>query len=192
MGTPVGGVRRGKRGAIRGGRGRQTWGGSGPRVGVRGSSSGPWGVMAVPREPEAVRVAPRGGGGMMALWGVGEPGAGVSCGRGGAAVPFVGVCPSAGPAGQLEGRLRCQGGIVRCCQVLGGGDKASRPPWMRRVGGLRPVRWMRCRGWQVVRVQWLLRGVSRVGVALGGLGSFGVGVVAGRIRFLVGRGGPWW
>ena len=40
-------------------------------------------------------------------------------------------------------------------------------------------------GWQVVRVQWCLRGLSRVGLASGGLAFAGVGVVAVRIRFLV-------
>ena len=72
--------------------------------------------------------------------------------------------------------------------IFWGRVKASHPPWIPRVGGLRCVRWVRWRGWQVVRVQWWLRGVSRLVASLEGLGSFGVGVVAGRIRFLVGVG----
>ena len=42
---------------------------------------------------------------------------------------------------------------------------------------------MRRRWRQVVRVQWLLAGLFRVGLGLGG--PFGVDVGAGRIRFLV-------
>ena len=40
----------------------------------------------------------------------------------------------------------------------------------------------------MVGVQWLFGVVPRVGVGLGGLGSFGVDVVAGGIRYLVGAG----
>ena len=40
----------------------------------------------------------------------------------------------------------------------------------------------------MVRAQWWLRGVSWLGMASGRVGSFGLGVLAGRIRFLVGAG----
>ena len=73
-----------------------------------------------------------------------------------------------------------------------GGGEVPRPPWICRVGVLRRVRWVRACWWQVVRVQWLLGWLSRVGLGLGGLGSFAVDVVAGRIPLLVGGGGPWW
>ena len=73
---------------------------------------------------------------------------------------------------------------MRCCRVV------SHPLWIRCVGGLRRAGWVRLRGLQVVRVQWWWKGLSRSGVAfLGGLGSSGVCVVAGRIRFLEGGAG---
>ena len=103
-------------------------------------------------------------------------------------MPFVGAGTCAGRAGPFGGHRRCQGGLVRCCRVCGGRVKASRPPWIRRVGGLLRVRWVPWREWQVVRVQWWLRGVSRVGVAFRGLKFFSLGVVAGPIWFLVGGG----
>ena len=58
-----------------------------------------------------------------------------------------------------------------------GGGEGTHPPWICHVGVLRRVRWIWRRWRQVVRV-W--------GVGLGG--PFGVDVVAGRIRFLVGGG----
>ena len=48
------------------------------------------------------------------------------------------------------------------------------------------MRWMQQRWRQVVRVQWLLGGLSRVGVGLGG--PFFVDVVAGQRRFFVDAG----
>ena len=104
-------------------------------------------------------------------------------------MPFEGAGSSAGRVGQLG---RCPwrlGGLLRCCRVSGGGG-VPRPPCNCCVGVLRRVRWVRRRGRQLVRVQWWLRGVSRVGRGFGGLGSFGVDVVAGEVRFLVGGGRP--
>ena len=68
-----------------------------------------------------------------------------------------------------------------------GGGGVPHPPWIRRVRMWRRVRWMWRRWRQVVRVQWLLGGLSRVGLGLGG--AFGEDVVAGWIRLLVGGGG---
>ena len=59
-----------------------------------------------------------------------------------------------------------------------GGGEGPHPPWICRVEVLRWVRLMWRRLWQLVQV---------------GSGSpFGVDVVAGQIRFLVGGGWPWW
>ena len=63
--------------------------------------------------------------------------------------------------------------------------EVSRPPWICSVEVFYRERWVRRWGRGVVRVQWLVRGSSRVGMGLGGLGSFGVDVVAWQIRFLV-------
>ena len=66
------------------------------------------------------------------------------------------------------------------------GGVVPHPPWICGVRVWRRVRWM-WRWWrQVVRVQWLLGGLSRLGVGLGS--PFGLHVVARRIRFLVGGG----
>ena len=117
----------------------------------------------------------------------------MSCRRGGGAVPFVRARSCAGRAGPVRRRPWCLGGLVRCCSGLGGRGKPSHSPWIRAVGGLQRVRWVRRRGWQVVRVQWWLSGGFRIRVGLWGLASLGLGVVAGRIWFLVGsRRRFWW
>ena len=75
----------------------------------------------------------------------------------------------------------------------GGGRRVPQPAWICRLGVWRQVKWMRrrWRRWRhVVRPQWLLGGLSRLGVGLGG--PFSVDVVAGWILLLVGGGGPWW
>ena len=124
----------------------------------------------------------------MASWGAQEPWAVVSCGGGVGSLLFEGAGSSEGQAGPPGRHRRRLGGLARCCRVLGGGGGLSRPPWTCRVGVFCGVRWVRRRGGQVVRVQWLLGGLSQAGVGFGGPGSFGVEDVAGRIRLLVGGG----
>ena len=86
-----------------------------------------------------------------------------------------------GHSGGVDGALGALRGAAR--YGVGG---APHPPWICPVGVWRRVRWMR-RWWrQVVRVHWLLWGLSRLGLGLGG--PFGVDVVARQIRFLVGVG----
>ena len=87
-------------------------------------------------------------------------------GGGGAIVGALSSVEGSGPHGVRGG---CHTGVLRCCRVWGGRWKAPRPPWICRLGGLRRVRWVLWREWQVVRVQWWLREVSRVAVAFGGL-----------------------
>ena len=85
-----------------------------------------------------------------------------------------------GQSGGVDGAW----GALRGATWYWGGGEIPHPPWLCRVGVWRRVRWMQGRWRQVVRVQWLLRGLSRTGLGLEG--PFGVDVVAGRIRFLVG------
>ena len=96
-------------------------------------------------------------------------------------MPFVRVGSSAGRARSLRGASVATRGR-RSVLPDNRGERESLPP---SVNPLCRVRWL---GWQVVQIQWLLRGVCWVWAALGGLGSFCVGVVVGRIRFQVGRG----
>ena len=107
---------------------------------------------------------------------------GVSCGGGAGALPFAGLSPVMWPVWPLGRRRRGIRDPEWCCWVLCGGGKVPH----HRVGVLRRVRRMRRRRRQVVRVRLLLGGLSWVGVGLGG--PFGMDVVAGRIRFLVGGG----
>ena len=148
------------------------------------AGAGPWGGIAVPQGAGAVRVGPRVG---EARWHRGKRESwGRECLAGGVggAVPLVGSGSSAG--------LVVRGAWAASCGAawyLGRGG-VTRPPCISCVGVLRRVRWVRRHGPQLVRIQWWLRGVFRVGVGLGGRRSFGVDVVAGEIRYLVGGGQP--
>ena len=155
-------------------------------AGVAGA--GPWGVTVVLRGAAVMTVGLRGRGCVVALWGAGAAGAGASFGGGRGALPVVGASSFAGQATQLWRHLQCKGGLVPCCRIRGGRGKISRPLWIRCVGRSRRVGWVQWCGWQFGGVLWRLRGLSRVGVAFGGLGFSVVGVVAGRLRFLVGGG----
>ena len=192
LGDAHGGGWSGKRSSVHGGRGMRTWCGHGPRGGARGatkSGAGPWGGIAVPQGAGAVPVELRVG---EARWHRGKRESwGREClvGGVGGAVPFVRAGSSAGRVRQLGSCPWRRGGLLRCCQVLGGGG-VPRPPCICCVGVLRRVRWVRRHGRQLVRIQWWLRGVFSVGVGLGGLRSFSVDVVAGEIMFLVGGGQP--
>ena len=80
--------------------------------------------------------------------------------------------PPRGGPGQSTGVGGAWGTLCGAAGYFGGRGKVPRPLSICCVGVLRRLRLVQRRGWQVVRLQWSLRGVSRGGMGLGGLGSF--------------------
>ena len=98
---------------------------------------------------------------------------------------------SRGELGQSGGVGAAWGASRGAAWYWRGGGGVPHPPWICRLGVWRRVEWMRRRWQQVVRVQLLLEGLSRLGVSLGGPFWRGRG---GRADTILGRGrgAPWW
>ena len=191
VGRRFGGVESGKRGVVHGGRGMWTWGGDGPRGGVRWIGSGG------SRAPESYSGASGSGSGESGACGRGGVWWRRGSGRAGNRSVLLGATGSGAVCG--SGLLRGASRATWGASVVPRGHRAVLPgigedgesllssvdPPCRRVatgegGGVA--------GFASATIQWWLRGVSRKGVALGRRGFLGVGVVAGRIWFLVGGG----
>ena len=168
----------------------RTWGGDGRLGGYRGTGSGQTGALG------SYGSASGSGRGESGLFVRGRRGDVVGSGRSGGRGVFRGGMGSGANCGSglphrvsraTRETLAVSGG--QCAVLPGrGGAEAPRTLSIRCVGRLRRVGWVPWRGWQVVQVQLSLRGLSRVGVASGRLGSSSLGVVGGRIRLLVGGG----
>ena len=127
------------------------------------------------------------GAAVLVVWGVGGAGPGVPFVRGGN-VDMGRRWHAGWHPWELELRERGPGEFWRrrgeqegwewglsSAVLQGRGGEASCPVWIRCVGGLRRVGWVRRREWQVVRVQFWSTGLSRIRLAIGGAGLLGRG-----------------